>query len=90
MELTMKDLEQCFKDAKYTGALFIGVKVQAPGSPEPEVIVNCSENFDFKLDYYKRAYESNLTLKTFNQIKIVDFTFGDCYDELECTFEEEN
>jgi len=88
MSLTMKDLEQCFKEAKYTDSLYVGVKIQAPGCPEPEVIINSSENFDFKLKYYQRAYNDDLTLKSFNQIRITDCCFGDSYDQIECTFEE--
>ena len=87
MELTMKDLEQCFKDAITTDSLFIGVKVQAPESPCAEIIINPSENFEAKLAYYKRAYNEDLTLKAFDKIRIVNFALGDCYDDIECYFE---
>ena len=87
MNLTMKDLEQCFRDARFMNSMFIGVKIQMQGFPECEVIINPSENFDTKLAYYKKAYNDTLTLKTFNGIKIINFGFGDCYDELECQFE---
>ncbi len=77
--LTMKDLEGCFIEAKEEEANFIGVKIKMAGFEEPEIIINPIENFDTKLAYYQKAYNDDLTLKTFSGIKIVDFYYGDDY-----------
>lgn len=82
MELTMKILEACFLEAKEKGR-YIGVKIQMEGVPAPEVIINPFENFDAKLAYYKQAYNDDLILKTFNGIKIIDFTYGEDYEDIE-------
>ena len=89
-ELTMKDLEQCFKDAKYTDALYIGVQIKAPGSHGMETIINPKENFAAKSEYYQKAYNDNLTLKAFDKISIVDFCIGDSFDDIELYFEDED
>jgi len=89
MSLTMKDLKQCFKDAKRTKSLYIGVKISTRGSSAPEVIINPSENFAAKLEYYKSNYTDDLVLKKYDGIQIIDITFGDSYDQIECTFEDE-
>jgi len=90
MSLSMRNLEQCFENAIYTNALFIGVKIETQGSLEAEIIINPRKNFEFKLAYYKKAYDENLVLKTFSGIRIVGITFGDCFDDIECDFENIN
>jgi len=89
MSITKKDLEQCFKDARYTDALFIGVKIFTRGSAGFEYIINPSENFAAKLEYYMENYTDDLVLKKYDGIQIVDATFADSFDQIECTFEEE-
>jgi len=88
MSITKKDLEQCFKDARLTDSLFIGVKISTRGSIAEEIIINPSENFDAKLEYYKENYTDDLVLKKYDGIQIVDCTFGSSFDEVECAFEE--
>jgi len=83
MNLTMSDLESCFNTANEQGYSYIGIEIQMEGFAKPEVIINPEENFDTKLAYYKKAYNDNLTLKSFNGIKIIGFTCGDNYDEIE-------
>lgn len=83
MELTMTNLENCFAEAKREEWAYIGVKIQMQGFEQPEVIINPFNNFDAKLDYYKKAYNDDLTLKTFNGIKIIGFTFGDDFGDIE-------
>lgn len=73
-ELTMTDLEQCFNEAKKRNAKYIAVRVTVPNCTMPETIINPRENFDEKLNYYKTAYNEDLTLKAFNKIRIHDFT----------------
>lgn len=84
--INLSKLENCFKVAKETNQKFIGVLIQMKGFKKPELIINERENFDNKLAYYKRAYNEDLTLKTFNEIKIIGYAFGsniqDIYDYL--------
>lgn len=74
--MTKERLIEIFNDAKQKEHEFIAVKIEMPGFPKPEVIVNAAENFEAKLDYYKGAYNENLELKTFNKIRIVDAISG--------------
>ena len=81
--LTMENLEVCFNSAKEQGYPYVGVKIKMEGFEEAEVIINPIANFDKKLEYYKNAYNDDLTLKSFNGIKIIGFSYGDTYDEIE-------
>jgi len=81
--LTMENLEVCFNSAKEQGYPYVGVKIKMEGFEEAEVIINPITNFDKKLEYYKNAYNDDLTLKSFNGIKIIGFSYGDTYDEIE-------
>ena len=80
--LTMTDLESTFTKAIELGYNYIGVRIQMQGFDEPEVIINPKENFESKLEYYKKAYNEDLTLKTFNGIKIIGFEYGDSFGEI--------
>lgn len=82
-ELTVDNLEKCFYEASHKGAKYVGVKVQMQGFSRPEIIINEHENFDSKFTYYKTAYNKDLTLKTFDGIKIVGFTYGNSFDDIE-------
>jgi len=62
---------KCF-DGDYQDVL---VEVTVPNCPETEMIVNPRANFPGKKAYYEKAYNDNLELNTFNQIKIVNYTF---------------
>lgn len=83
MQITLNDLEQCFNEGIKNNKKFIGIKIRIPDAIVPEIIINPYENFENKLAYYKRAYNNDLTLKTFRDIKIVDFTCKDCLCEIE-------
>ncbi|WP_236896993.1 hypothetical protein [Clostridium beijerinckii] len=82
-ELTIANLERCFYEASQKDAKYVGVKIQMKGFPKAETIINENENFDSKFDYYKKAYNEDLTLKTFNGINIIGFTYGNSFDEIE-------
>ena len=82
-DLTMDNLEKCFYEASQKDKKYVGVLIQMQGFPRPEVIINENANFDSKFDYYKRAYNDDLTLKTFNGIKIIGYTYGDEYADIE-------
>lgn len=82
-QLTINNLEKCFETAKKTGARFIGVKIAMNDFPTPEVIINEYPNFDKKLEYYKRAYNTDLTLKATDTIKIIGFTYGNNFNDIQ-------
>lgn len=82
-ELTVDNLEKCFYEASHKGAKYVGVKIQMQGFPKPEIIINENENFDSKVAYYKKAYNDNLILKSFEGVKIVGFTYGDSFEAIE-------
>lgn len=82
----MKDLEYCFKRAKEGKFNYVAVLISMEGFPKLETIINPYDNFDAKLEYYKKAYNDDLTLKAFGGIKIVDFAYAICYDDFEEEF----
>lgn len=54
------------------------------GFKKPEIIINPTENFNKKSYYYSNAYNKNLTLRNApDKIKIVGFTYGDTFKEIE-------
>lgn len=71
--LSMKDLEKCFENAIRQGSQYIAVKIEMKGLEGEEIITNPRCNFGAKLEYYKKAYNDDLTLKANNDIRIVDF-----------------
>lgn len=81
MELTMENLENCFIQA--ASASFAGVKIEMAGFPHPEVIINRSENAESKLEYYKETYDEKLNHKFAPGIKIIGFTFGDDFGDIQ-------
>lgn len=81
--LKMKNLKKCFKRSKSQGCKIRRCKIKMEGFPKEEIIINDNENFDRKLQYYEYSYDKNLTLKTFDGIKIVGFTYGDNFEEIE-------
>ena len=60
MNLKIKNLENCFQSAKELGYNYVAVKVDMQGFEKPEIIINSKENFEEKLEYYKKAYDENL------------------------------
>ena len=80
--VNLSKLENCFKAAKETNQKFIGVLIQMQGFEKPELIINENGNFDSKLTYYKKAYNEDLTLKTFNGIKIIGYAFGSSLNDV--------
>lgn len=55
-------------------AKWLIIKVEVNGNA-PEIIINPKENFAAKLDYYSKAYNEDLTLKSNPNIKIVYYDF---------------
>jgi len=60
----------------------VRVFVKMPDLPEFEEIHNPRENLEKKLEYYLRAYDDNMELNSFNEIKIVDLEYyNDFYEQ---------
>ncbi|HID0768197.1 TPA: hypothetical protein ACXDAZ_002727 [Clostridium botulinum] len=83
MNLDINNLEKCFYEASQQDKKYVGVKIQMEGFPKAEIIINENANFDSKFEYYKRAYNEDLTLRSFNGIKIIGFTHGDTFEQIE-------
>ena len=82
--MNINNLEKCFYEASNQDKKYIGVKVWMYGFEKEEIIINPNKNFGKKFDYYKNAYNENLTLKNApDKIKIVGFTYGDSLEEIE-------
>ena len=81
--MKLSNLENCFKAAKEIGAKYIGISISTRGYAGNEIIINPSENFDKKLEYYKSAYNDDLMLKSYDGRKIVGFTYGDCFETIQ-------
>jgi len=82
-ELTISNLERCFFKASQQNKRFVGVLIEMPGFKKPEVIINPNDNFDNKFAYYREAYDENLNHKHAKGIRIIGFTYGDSFGELE-------
>ncbi len=83
MDLTTTNLENCFKEAASIGANFVAVKIEMDGFPQPEIIINEAENIESKFEYYMKTYDENLCHKYAKGIKIVGFTHGDDYGDIQ-------
>ena len=83
MNLTIKNLENCFETAIKMGYLYVAVKIDMQGYNVPEIVINSRENFDAKLDYYRKAYDENLVFKNYPSIRIIGFTMADTFEDRE-------
>lgn len=81
--LTMEYLENCFKRAKELNQKYVAIQVYMNGFPRCEIIVNQVENVDTKLEYYKKTYDEELNHKFAEGIKIVGFSFGNSFTDIE-------
>lgn len=52
----------------------IGLLIEMPGYPMPELITNPCANLEKKLEYYKNTYDDNLEHKHAKGIKIIGYT----------------
>lgn len=85
----MKDiqsLENCFNMATKYKKKYVAVIIKMQGFESPELIINTTKNFKEKLEYYKKAYNEDLTLKSFNGIKIIDFVGTHSIDKIESVY----
>ncbi|MEW4235983.1 hypothetical protein Q0N71_14510 [Bacillus thuringiensis] len=83
MEFTFQKLEACFKSALNDGVEYVGVLIEMEGFDEPEIIINHRMNISDKLDYYGKTYDVNLNHKFANGIRIVGFTYGDSFADIQ-------
>ena len=82
---TLKDLEIMYEKAKMLQVSYIGIVVKTLNG-RCELIVNTLENFEDKMEYYKSAYNEDLTLKSNRNIRIVDFEYSILFGTLEKLF----
>lgn len=59
------------KEIKENGNM-LGIEVTIPGQEATELIINGSDSIDNKIEYYCKAYDSNLVHSMNDRIKIVD------------------
>ena len=72
--MTRKEqLIQCISHAMKYGMQYIGVVVKLPSGCE-ELIVNKSQSFIEKIEYYDMAYDDDLKMIDCPDIEIIDFT----------------
>lgn len=84
MKLTKNDLENCLNKACNEGYKYVGIKIATIGLEKEEVIINSFENFDDKLNYYRNAYNDDLSLKSDpEKVKIVGFTYSNSFNQIE-------
>ncbi|MGL5352152.1 MAG: helix-turn-helix domain-containing protein [Clostridium sp.] len=81
---TLTDLLDAMEVAISDQAPYFAVEIKTKGYSETELIINKTENFRAKADYYKNAYNKDLTLKTFDGIKIVSWLEADNLDDIQC------
>lgn len=82
-KLTMTDLEEIFNKAIQFNEKYIGVKIKMVNMDEPEIIINPRDNFEEKLEYYKKSYNNDLILKACKDIKITNFIYGESFAEIQ-------
>lgn len=51
----------------------IQVLITMPDLPQPEMITNPASNVKAKMEYYEKAYNDDLELKTFPKIRIAHY-----------------
>lgn len=83
MKLYMKDLENCFETAIRLSYTYVAVKIDIVGFEKPEIVINSKENFEDKLNYYKKAYDEYLMLVNNPNIRIIGFAAADTFEDLE-------
>ena len=55
----------------------IAIWVTVPTRNKPEIIIVDRHNLQYKLNYYLNAYDEQLKLKTFSEIRILDVKIFD-------------
>ena len=81
LELTLEGLIRAFGSQWADESKFVGILVDIAGVKE--VIINSRENYEAKLEYYKNAYNDDLSHKHAKGISIIRFTFGNSFAEIQ-------
>jgi hypothetical protein len=82
---TLDGLERAFNSQWAEDSRFFGVLVKL-GHGHYETIINSNVKFKEKLGYYKKAYNEDLTLKANTDIRIINYTFANSFDEIQKEF----
>lgn len=81
-EMTIKGLTRSFGSDWATSCTWVGVLIKLPGQEKPEVIINHKDSFAVKLAYYQATYNEDLTHKHALGVRIINWTFGDTFEEV--------
>lgn len=60
--MTKQDFISVINDGMNRGKIFLAVKIETEGNPQPEVILNPAENIREKIKYYRHAYNDAMEL----------------------------
>lgn len=78
----LKKLEDIFLSAYRCKCNYVGIRIRGVGKGD-EFIINPHCNIIEKLNYYKKAYNYDLTLKSDPNIRIVGISYGCNFDEIQ-------
>ncbi len=85
--MKMIELEEIFEDAK-ENYYYVAVVIEMEGFPQPELIINTEDNFESKLEYYKKTYDENCNHKFAKGISIVGAECSDYMEDLEALLDD--
>ncbi len=83
MELNIRNLENCFNAALKNKVRYVAVKLKTKATEKCEIMITPYENMTTKLKDYKETFNCNSKLEAHNGIKIVGFTYGNTFKEIE-------
>lgn len=78
-----EELVNVIESAIKNKSQYIAVAVELMGSKDVEIIINTYPNFEYKLSYYKAAYDDDLALKNNKLIRIVNCISADTMEQIE-------
>lgn len=81
--INKESFSDLFRVAKENKFKYIAISIEAEGTNKPEIIINESDNYDFKLDYYMKTYNDDLVHKFSPNIRISNFACANSYDDIE-------
>lgn len=81
VDMDINNLEKCFHEASQQEKKYVGVKIQMQQFEEPQIIIDSNPSFDSRFSYYKKVFGENL--KSAQGNRIVGFTHGDTFNEIE-------
>ncbi len=81
--LVVETVMECIENFFNCEHKFVAVRLTIPNTPGYEVIINPKENFKEKLAYYKKTYDENGVHKHVPEIKIVGWSSGNTFQEVQ-------